>query len=411
MSCPVEYWIWLQRTLGSGRDVDELISFFRSPEKIYEAGRQGLVESGLVNKKTADALAKFSPSESYNVIRQCEANGWHIIACDDERYPQRLKKIKNTPVVLYVCGDTEILRSEFMVGIVGTRDASENGINAACNIADALAKVGAVVVSGGALGIDKAAHIAAMDAGGKTIAFLGSGLGSNYLAENRKMRERIAQNGALVSEFLPFTDPSRFTFPVRNRLISGISNGVVVVEAGEKSGSIITADYARKQGKDLFAVPGEIYNRNHAGTNMLISTGAVPVFGVSDIINYYDDVIRQINSGILPEYKEMTYAPKKENKTEEKQLTWQETEKKACPTVSGKEKDSGKITEKAQLPEYATENAAKLYGIMTTEAKTADEYVFATGLTVAEVLSALTELEIYSLVSMQSGKRYGLKSN
>ncbi len=411
MICPPEYWIWLQRTLGSGRDIDELLSFFGTPEKIYEAGRKNLSDSGLVNKKTVDALAKYSPSESYDIIRQCEVNGWHIIPYDDVRYPHQLKKMSNSPLVLYVCGDTEILNSKFSVGIVGTRDASENGKNAARNIADALARVGAVVVSGGALGIDRAAHEAAMDAGGKTIAFLGSGLGSKYLAENREMRERIALNGALVSEFLPFTEPSRFTFPVRNRLISGISNGVVVVEAGEKSGSIITADYARKQGKDLFAVPGEIYNRSHAGTNMLISTGAVPVFGVNDIINYYDDVIRQINSGNLPEYKEMTYAPKKEVKKSEKQLTWQDAEASAVLPETKKMKNPAVSTEKAPLPEYASENAAKLYGIMTFDAKTADEYVIATGLTVAEVLSALTELEIYSLVSMQSGKRYGLKIN
>lgn len=410
MKCPVEYWIWLQRTLGSGKDVDELLSFFGSPEKIYEAGRQRLTQSGLVNKKTADALAKFSPSESYQVLRQCESNGWHIIPQDDDRFPERLRKIPNAPLVIYVEGDPDVLLSRFSVGIVGTREASERGLSAAKNISAALARVGAVVVSGGALGIDRAAHEAAMDAGGRTVAFLGCGLGCKYLAENRAMRERIAQNGALVSEFLPFSEPSRFTFPVRNRLISGISNGVVVVEAGEKSGSIITAEYARKQAKDLFAVPGEIYNRGHAGTNMLISNGAVPIFSVSDIVNYYDDLIRMLNSGNMPEYDEFAYADEKQTKKPSKQITWKDTVKSSSVTAE-KQMQKTEAAEKVQLPEYATANAVKLYGIMTQTAKTVDEYVEATGLTVADVLSALTELEMYSVVEMESGKRYGLKNN
>ncbi len=411
MKCPIEYWIWLQRTLGAGRDADELISFFGNPQKIYEAGRSGLSQSGLVNKKTADRLCMFSPSESYNVIKQCEVNGWHIIAYDDDRYPVAFRKIQNSPSVLYVCGDADILKSSFAVGIVGTRNASANGISAAKNIADALARVGAVVVSGGALGIDRASHEAAMDAGGKTIAFLGSGLGSKYLAENEAMRERISINGALVSEFLPFSDPTRFTFPVRNRLISGISKGVVVVEAGEKSGSIITAEYAKKQGRDLFAVPGEIYNRNHAGTNMLIGDGAVPLFGVRDIINYYDDVIRRINGGNVPEYNEMSYAHKAETKQSEKQLTWQDAEKSGSSPVKTEKQVKAEPAKKQPLPEYATANAAKLYGLMTEVALTADEYVLGRGLSVADVLCALTELEIYSVAEIREGKRYALKFN
>lgn len=409
MKCSVEYWIWLQRTLGAGRDVDELLAFFGTPQKMYEAGRNGLFQSGLVNKKTADSLCRYSPSESYTVIKQCEANGWHIIPADDDRYPQKLRTIQNSPPVLYVCGDAEILKSPFCVGMVGTRNASENGINAAKNIADALAKVGAVVVSGAALGIDRASHEAAMDAGGKTIAFLGSGLGSKYLAENESLRKRISENGALVSEFLPFSDPTRFTFPVRNRLISGISKGVVVVEAGEKSGSIITAEYARKQGRDLFAVPGEIYNRNHAGTNMLIGNGAVPLFSVDDIVNFYDDTIRRLNKGKVPEYNSITYAPQSEKYQQDKQLSWKDTKEDETPVVKNKKQEIAEPVKKSQLPEYATENAVKLYGVMTNEPRTADEYVLLTGLTVSDVLSALTELEIYSVAEICEGKRYALK--
>ena len=402
MSCPVEYWIWLQRTLGTGKDTEELLSYFGDPRKIYEAGRKNLLMSGIINHKIADSLAMFSPSESYTVIKQCENNGWKIITYDDENFPPMLRSLNDSPVVLYVHGDEKVLKSQLCIGIVGTRNASEYGIKAAKDISYSLAKTGTVIVSGGAVGIDAAAHSAAIEAGGKTVAFLGSGLGSDYLMENEKLRQNIAANGALVSEFLPFTPPTRFSFPVRNRLISGMCKGTIVVEAGEKSGSIITAKNAIKQGRDIFAVPGEIFNKKHAGTNYLINNGAVPVFGVSDVIDYYSDIIMELNGGIIPEVNS-NFRMSDESHTEKKiQVTW-ETVKKEPP--------ARKKQEKAQLPEFATENAKKLYGIITEDAKTADEYVIETGMSVQDVLSAITELELYGIVMMHSGKRYGLKIN
>ena len=402
MSCPVEYWIWLQRTLGTGKDTEELLSYFGDPRKIYEAGRKNLLMSGIINHKIADSLAMFSPSESYTVIKQCENNGWKIITYDDENFPPMLRNLNDCPVVLYVHGDEKVLKSQLCIGIVGTRNASEYGIKAAKDISYSLAKTGTVIVSGGAVGIDAAAHSAAIEAGGKTVAFLGSGLGSDYLMENEKLRQNIAANGALVSEFLPFTPPTRFSFPVRNRLISGMCKGTIVVEAGEKSGSIITAKNAIKQGRDIFAVPGEIFNKKHAGTNYLINNGAVPVFGVSDVIDYYSDIIMELNGGIIPEVNS-NFRMNDESHTEKKiQVTW-ETVKQEPP--------ARKKQEKAQLPEFATENAKKLYGIITADAKTADEYVIETGMSVQDVLSAITELELYGIVMMHSGKRYGLKIN
>lgn len=402
MSCPVEYWIWLQRTLGTGKETEELLSYFGDPRKIYEAGRKNLLMSGIINHKIADSLAMFSPSESYNVIKQCENNGWKIITYDDENFPPMLRSLNDCPVVLYVHGDEKVLKSQLCIGIVGTRNASEYGIKAAKDISYSLAQTGVVIVSGGAVGIDAAAHLAAIEAGGKTVAFLGNGLGSDYLMENEKLRQNIAENGALVSEFLPFTPPTRFTFPVRNRLISGMCKGTIVVEAGEKSGSIITAKNAIKQGRDIFAVPGEIFNKKHAGTNYLINNGAVPVFGVSDVIDYYSDIIMELNGGIIPDINS-NFRMNEESHAEKKiQVTW-ETVKKEPPVR--------KNQEKAQLPEFATENAKKLYGIITENAKTADEYVVETGMSVQDVLSAITELELYGIVMMHSGKRYGLKIN
>lgn len=396
MICPVEYWIWLQRTLGPGKSLCDLMSFFGNPEKIYEAGRKNLLNSGIINKKTADALAMFSPSESYTVMKQCENNGWKIITFEDECYPPLLKTIGNYPVVLYVAGDENVLKTNFAIGVVGTRDTSESGERMAKAISADLVNSGAVVVSGGALGIDAAAHEAAIENGGKTVAFLGCGLGCNYLMQNESLRKNISENGALVTENLPFSMPSKSSFPIRNRLISGMSKGVVVVEAGEKSGSVITAEHAKKQGRDVFAVPGDIYNTKYNGTNCLINQGALPVISPSDVSSYYSE-LTVLNNILQPKHQVSDVA---------KKITDQYKTVSKQNNAPVKQKQ-----EKPVLPDYATENAKKLYGIITENPKTADEYVDETGLTVQDLLSAITELELYGVIAMQSGKRYGLKIN
>ena len=417
MNCPVEYWIWLQRTLGTGKDTGEILAYFGNPVNIYEAGRKNLLMSGIINRKIADSLAKYSPSQSYTVMKQCENNGWHIIPYDSEYYPPMLRKLDNSPLVLYVCGDPAVLTHSFCIGVVGTRNASQYGTKAAADISFALAKAGAVIVSGGALGIDSVAHSSAIQAGGRTVAYLGCGLGCDYLKENKPLRDEISENGALVSEFLPFTEPTRYTFPVRNRLISGMCQGTVVVEAGARSGSIITAKYAMRQGRDLFAVPGEIFNKNNEGTNNLLNSGAVPVLKVSDIISFYTEQILSVNSGVMPVIDYDSDSGKNAISYPAAQITWKTIDNnstanavKKCPSGAEK-KDTSKTTEKQALPDYATGNAKKLYGIITDEPKTADDFVVETGMTVQDVLSAVTELELYGFVTMHSGKRYGLKIN
>ena len=396
MSCPAEYWIWLQRTLGAGKNFNHLISCFGDAEKIYEAGRNNLLKSGIINRKTANDLAMFSPSESYSVMKQCKDNGWKIITYDDDCYPSLLKSIPAFPLVLYVYGNEQILKTKFAIGVVGTRDATDAGIAAAKAISADLVNSGAVVVSGGALGIDAAAHESAIEAGGQTIAFLGCGLGCKYLMQNESLRQNIAKNGAVVSEYLPFVEPSKSSFPIRNRLISGMSKGVVVVEAGEKSGSVITAEHAKKQGRDVFAVPGDIYNKKYTGTNHLLNQGALPVIRPSDVASYYCDLA--VSYDIRKNTRNFHDIPtevRNEIRTE-----------KIKP-----EEAVRKTTQKPVLADYASENAKKLYGIITENPKTADEYVEETGMTVQDLLSAITELELYGVVTMHSGKRYGLKTN
>ena len=397
MNCGPEYWIWLQKTLGTGNSYDELLQYFGNPERLYESGKKAWLESGLFSEKTLEKLISSSPSETYHVIKACQDNGWHIVTYEDECYPALLRQIKNYPLVLYVYGDKEVLKTQFAIGIVGTRNATEYGSQAAMNLSYNLASAGAVIVSGGALGIDSFAHEGAIKAGGKTIAVLGNGLGSSYLRQNENLRDSIAQNGAVITELLPFTDPSRTTFPVRNRLISGISRGLLVVEAGEKSGSLITAGYAAEQGRDIFAVAGSIFSNGYNGTNNLIRDGAKSVFSANDILEVYAERFsRYININTtaerLAETEKQVYdkpAEIKEKKIEKKE----ETKNAVLP----------------EIPDFLSDNAKKLVQFISEEEKTADKLSDDSGMSISDVLSALTELEMFSVIEMHSGKRYTLK--
>lgn len=416
MSCPVEYWIWLQRAFGAGKRAERILEHFGDPETLYEAGRKEWRLSGILSEKEMESLTRFSPSQSYDILQNCRKNGWRIVPFDDEAYPPLLREICGYPLVLYVWGDVSVLQAKVCIGMVGTRDASDYGIQVAEALSFSLAQAGAVIVSGGALGIDKASHRGAVMAGGRTVAVLGCGLGHPYLAENEKMRRVIAQNGAVISEYEPFSPPTKHTFPIRNRLISGMSLGTVVIEAGEKSGSLITARLALEQGRDVFAVPGDITSSNFFGTNSLIRDGARPVFTAMDVLD-----------GYLPEYGEYlnaedSYQPLRTAKTQSPERTSgkpkpktkkdQEKRKTAAeskePPCQEEKKNEGKP--KPQLPAYATENAKKLFAIMTDEPRLADELVTASGLPVQDVLASLTELELYALVTMHSGKRYSLNT-
>lgn len=401
MSSSPEYWIWLQRTLGAGATIDEIIRFFGSPEKLYEAGKDAWFESGIFSDRIYKSLVSYSPSESYQIMKACHDNGWHIVTYDDEYYPPMLREIKNYPLVLYVQGDIDVLKAPFSVGIVGTREATGYGEDVAEGLACSLAEAGCVVVSGGALGIDSRSHEGAIKAGGRTIAFLGSGLGSDYLKSNEALRDLIAHNGALVSEFLPFSSPTRSTFPIRNRLISGVSHGLVVIEAGVNSGSLITAKCALEQGRDVFAVPGNILNSGYMGTNNLIRDGAKAVFSVMDILEgYLDKYGKYLNT-------ENAYKSLKANNNYVKRESVEDEKDVPVRKEKKLEEMPSEIKEVSlRIPDHASEYAGRLFRVMTEVPVTADELAVSSGMPIHEVLSALTELEMYNLVSMHSGKRY-----
>ncbi len=393
---PVEYWIWLQTSLGAGARTDDILAYFNSPEELYLAGSQEWRLSGLFTEKKIQALKSTTPSETGKVLNECNKKGYKIITPDSPMYPDRFRNLSDMPLVIYGIGDCSVLCDEVSIGIVGTRNASDYGIETAQKLSFRLAQAGATIVSGGALGIDSEAHAGAMLAKGRTLAFLGCGLSYDYLKENAALRRAITRYGAVFSEYQPFTPPSRATFPIRNRLISGASLGIVVIEAGVKSGSLITANRALDQGRDVFAVPGDIVRSSFDGTNYLIKIGAKPVFSAEDVLSEYEfmygDII-DLEKASAP-IKDLEYVDYRKSKSKEKKVT-----------VSPQEKA---VPQRKTIGDDVSDEAKIIYGVLNEDLMHIDDIVRATGLKMNIVLSSLTELELMGYVEQTSGKNYRL---
>lgn len=398
-ACPVEYWLWLQAALGPGARTDEILAYFETPERLYLAGSNEWRLSGLFTEKRIEGLKRTSLSETGKVLRECNTKGYTIITPDSNLYPNRFKQLPDMPLVIYGLGDCNVINDEVAIGVVGTRDASPYGIETAQKLSYRLAQAGATIVSGGALGIDSEAHAGAMLAKGRTMAFLGCGLSYDYLMENAPLRRAITRYGAVFSECQPFAAPTRQSFPIRNRLISGASLGVVVIEAGVKSGSLITAKRALEQGKDVFAVPGDIVRSSFDGANHLIQNGAKPVFSAADILSEYEmEYGNLINMELAcKSVAEVSYVEyRKPNKT---------TEARSVPKAAV-DKPAEKAPQKATLDESVSPEAKRVYGVLSESPMHIDDIVRATGMKMNIVLSSLTELELNGACELTSGKNY-----
>lgn len=396
------YWVWLSLGLGAGASCLDLVTYFEwNPYEIYGSTFNELFSLNVLTKKRVEKLKSFPLEKAEEILRVSKENGWKVITPSSKYYPQHLLSLQDLPLALYVQGDETALTSEMSVSVVGARKASDYGRAIARALSSAMASIGFTIVSGGALGIDSAAHQGAIDENGKTICVLGCGLGTKYLMENQPLRDSIIKNGAVITEFPPMTPASKTTFPLRNRIISGVTLGTVVVEAGEKSGSLITARLASEQGRDVFAVPGDLVSSSFLGTNNLIRNGAIPVFSPNDILEEYcyrffdklnnekrlpdDEIMRRAQSYLLsPDFKQ--------------EVKKEEQKEKIEPVL--------KATVKKDAPKYLTPNASKVYELISQEPIHVDEITNKCNFNIEETLSALTELEVYGLVTQISGRRY-----
>ncbi len=282
------YWIGFNMIRGIGAvRLQALIRYFGDLETAWKADSADLAQAGLGARLVERVIQARSSFDLDKILKAIVVQGIHVLTWADGGYPDRLKEIEQPPPVLYIRG--EYLQDDvFAVAVVGTRRITAYGRQITEEIGAFLAANGITVISGLARGVDAAAHASALDAGGRTLAVLGSGVDYIYPPEHRSLADRILKRGALLSDYAPGTAPEASNFPPRNRIISGLALAVVVVEAGETSGALITAGFAAEQGREVFAVPGSILAPQSKGTNHLIQSGAQPLLSANDLLQALD---------------------------------------------------------------------------------------------------------------------------
>lgn len=404
------YWMWLQYAMKPGAVTRTFADKYPSAKAFYEAGEQEWKSFfsrciGCFRRATEKSPEDFSETLSF-----CDKHSLKTVTPDSAYYPQNLLTIDDFPLVLFVRGDCECLNAPVPFGVIGSRTPSVYGERAAREITARLSESGAVIVSGGALGIDSVAHKAALGAGGKTVLVMGCGHGNGYLPENAELRKAVTRQGAVISEYPPFSNVTQGSFPMRNRIISGMSKGVVIVEAADRSGTFSTANHARRQGRALFVLPGDIESGNFAGSNQLITEGATAVFSGEDVLR---------KCGLF----EGRYEPQTEKtgevfadinlKSEEGKKSIKKAGRKAAKSEV-KEKAEEKTEEKIEiitknLPEGISKNAEIVYNIMSDGVNEVDDIKRNSGLEIRHVLVALTELEILGYAERKVSNRYVIK--
>ncbi len=273
------------------RMMSTLLACFESPTQVLAASRTQLNEVARVGPKLSDAIGSARNDDLVDrVIEHCKTHDVRILIPEDDEFPSLLNEIADPPLALYIRGEFKP-EDQLSIGIVGTRHATHYGRTVTEGLARSLARTGLTIVSGLARGIDAYAHRSALEVNGRTIAFLGSSVTDVYPAEHTELADEIVAHGAVVSETHPFNKPKAGVFPQRNRLISGISLGVIIVEAAERSGALITATHAGEQGRDVFAVPGAVNSRMSQGCNRLIRDGAILIQNAQDVLEHLGPLV------------------------------------------------------------------------------------------------------------------------
>ena len=374
---------------------------FPDPYEIYRLSEEeiGQIEGLSIARK--EALGDKSLNEAYNVVKYCRENKIGIISYADKEYPARLRTIEDPPIVLYCKGQLPDMNRRLCVGMVGTRRISEYGKQTSYKISYELSAARAVIVSGMALGVDGVCAAGVIAAGGTTVAVLGCGLSIVYPKEHTALMKEIVKRGAVISEYPPFERPFPGNFPKRNRIISGLCQGVVVVEGAQGSGALITASRALSQGRELFAVPGKVNESNSEGPNELIRNGANVVTCASDLIEHYDFLYHD-----MLDYRRLAKA-KRSSELDERLLVklgvvrqsiamaeYPEETRNETVQVSNKAEPKPEEAVAPQAPKDTLSGGlAEIYGMLPDGAFTPD-VLTAKGIGISEAMTALTMLEI-----------------
>ena len=464
------YWIWLQQRLGYANHAAHMVTLTPGgARKVYESSDDELRAMGHFTQRQIEKLRDKSLDDVYKIIEDCTILGYGIITPEDKMYPNRMRNIYNSPMALYVWGTFPDIDDEAAIAIVGTRRASSFGRSTAQELAERLAQSGSLIVSGGAPGVDTASHSGAMKGKGKTIAVLGCGINYRYNVEGERLRRDIAQNGAVISEYPPGYAAYAPNFPLRNRIIAALSLGVVVIEAGMRSGALITVDCALEQNRDVYAVPGRIGDPRTAGSNKMISDGAKAVLCPYDVVGEYihryphrlrlaqsQTPLMLVMKQYVPEYEEAETAkpqqPQSERRTQHmqkpmqkaprskpaesvqvQQSVFEQVSREPMPEVQSTESrkllpppEPARPTVKAPVDEESeslidqtlvqftlqskteqlTKKAQLLLDELSDEPQTAGELMHKCGFSISETLGCLSELELEELVMSLPGGRY-----
>ena len=414
----MKYWIFLQRVLGQGsRKLLPLLETFQTAKAAVEAGPKGWRDLNLFTPSELKRLDTVDLESCQEIVVYCWERGYDIITPNDSRYPRNLAHLQDPPAALYVKGTFPPIDDQVVLAMVGTRKCSENGKKIARDLSFRLASSGAIIVSGGAIGIDSSAHIGAIRANGTTIAVLGCGLDYPYLSANEELREDIAAHGALVSEYPPSAPVTKYNFPTRNRLISGLALGTIIVEATKSSGSLITMEHALQQGRDIFVVPGSISDPLYAGSNRLIRDGAKAILSPQDVLEEYVGAYpHRINmagceascedvSDVLPSAEPMPKAPPKKPPKKRALRRRPKAETKSTDDVPAEVLDRLRLN----YP-LLSENAKELFAaFVDAHTDSFDLAMDRCDLDASEAIAAITELEIFGFLEAVPGGRYSVK--
>ena len=412
------HWLWLSvRPNVPDRVKANLLRHFRDAEDIYYAsGEAFAVEEGL-SREVLESLQDKDLTRAEQILRQCTDGDIRILTYRDAAYPARLRNISDPPVVLYCKGRLPDFDALPLIGVVGTRKATPYGLTTAKRMGYQIAACGGIVVSGMAYGIDGMAMQGALSAGSMVVGVLGNGVDVVYPQSNRALFADVARNGCLLSEFPPGTEPFKWNFPKRNRIISGLSCGVLVIEAPEKSGALITARQASDQGRDVFAVPGNIDMPTCAGSNALLRDGAIMASSGWDVMEEYQaqfpgKIQDRCQPGRLAAYPDEVARAAQEAeqpalKVAQKPLLFGRKRSNAKKEIDNG--PSSHYIDAEHKPPTLTEQEQAVFDLVRQGLTLVDDIMARTQLPAGAVLAALTMLEVKGLVARLPGKRVALK--
>lgn len=384
----MRYAVWLQNVLryANGR-ARAVLECFGSARAVYDADRTTLENARLFGSSELSRACDKSLVDAEKIISYCDKNGIKILPFGEVGYPSSLLNIPDLPLVLYYKGTLPDFDGVPSVCIVGPRKCSDFGIKASYSLSARLSRGGMVIVSGGAVGVDSAAHRGALAENAVTVALLPCGFGFDYLKENENLREDIIKSGCVMTEFPPMYPVKKGSFQIRNRLMSALTLGVAVIEAGEKSGALITARFAYEQGKDVFVIPGNPASPHYKGSNLLLRDGAKPLLSANDIfdeyISLYNDKLDIEKAFRSPVNREV-----KVNNDRAEEITKID--------IKPSRREVGDVSEIARA----------VYGALPENAFCVDELSVFNYYNAAELMTALAELELLGYIKAVPGGRY-----